>query len=212
MPVHEMPPEAEVWTEPHAGPRQDTGDDRFEFVERNTVSAANPPASLAVKLTKNDAPLKWVGVIVAEETGAVVSTLMSNAVDEVCVALTPSIATVATARTAYVPSASVPVVHDHAPVVAFAVQVEPRLVHEPEDGSVPAAAVDNCTVAPTDAVPVKVRLVVEVMLSVFDDPLSDAAARSGVDTFGSAYRTITIPEPPAPPEPEASIPLPALLQ
>ena len=90
-------------------------------------------------------------------------------------------------------------VHDHSPVVLLAVQVEPVLVHVPLDGLVPCAAVESCTTAPTGAEPVIVSVVLDVRLSVFDEPLSEAAARSGSDTVGRAYRTMTIPEPPAPP-------------
>jgi len=93
---------------------------------------------------------------------------------------------VATARTEYLPAAREAVVHDHSPVVLLAVQVEPVLVHVPVDGLVPCAAVDNCTTAPTGAEPVIVSVVSEVRLSLGDEPLSEASARSGADTDGNA--------------------------
>lgn len=92
----------------------------------------------------------------------------------------------ATARTEYLPAAREAVVHDHSPVVLLAVQVEPVLVHPSLDGLVPCAAVESCTTAPTGAVPVIVSVVSEVRLSLDDDPLSEASARSGADTDGSA--------------------------
>ena len=128
----------------------------------------------------------WVGVTEPEETGAVVSILKSRAVEEVCVTLRPSIVACATARTAYRPSVSTPVVHDHTPVVLLAVQVAPVFVHVPLDGLVNAAAVESCTTAPRGAEPVKVSVVRFVTLSSSLAPLSDATARSGVDTVGSS--------------------------
>lgn len=61
-----------------------------------------------------------------------------------------------------------------------------------------AVATESCTVAPIAADPVKVSVRFVVTLSVVM-PLSDEDARSGVDTAGSAYRTTTNPDPPAPP-------------
>ena len=82
------------------------------------------------------------------------------------------------------------VAHDHAPLVASAVQAEPVVVHVPVEVSVSevevAAATDNCTLAPAGAEPENVNAVVDVALSELDVPLSDAVARSGVDTAGSA--------------------------
>ena len=93
--------------------------------------------------------------------------------------------------------------HDHAPVLLFAGHDDPESVHVPVVESVSdsevAVATDICTVAPTAAVPVNVSVRLEVTSSVDDVPLSDAAARSGVETAGSAYRRTTIPDPPSPP-------------
>ena len=54
---------------------------------------------------------------------------------------------------------------------------------------------------PAIVVPVNVRVVFFVKLSVFDVPESDEALKSGVDgtSTGSAYRRITTPDPPAAP-------------
>ena len=107
----------------------------------------------------------------------------------VCVSVTPSIVVVAVERTLYRPGASWAVVHDHAPELVSAVQVEPESVHDPVVASVSdvelAVAIESCTVAPTAAVPVKVSVRLDVMLSVVDAPMSDAVARSGVVTAGS---------------------------
>ena len=69
-------------------------------------------------------------------------------------------------------------------------QVEPVVVQVPVEVSVSevevAAATDNCTLAPAGADPEKVKVVFDVALSEFDVPLSDAVARSGVVTVGSA--------------------------
>lgn len=80
-------------------------------------------------------------------------------------------------------------VHDHEPVFVSAVQVEPESAHVPVVASVSdaelAVATESCTVAPTAAVPVNVSVRFVVMLSVDEDPLSDAVERSGVVTDGS---------------------------
>ena len=94
--------------------------------------------------------------------------------------------------------------HDHAPVFASAGQVEPESVHIPVLASVSdvelAVATESCTDAPTAAEPVNVSVRFVVMLSVVTVPVSDALARSGVETTGSAYRRTTIPDPPSPPK------------
>ena len=80
-------------------------------------------------------------------------------------------------------------VHDHAPEVASAVHAAPVSVHVPVVGSVSdvelAVATDNCTLAVTPALPVKVSVWLRVMLSADDEPLSDAVARSGVVGAGN---------------------------
>ncbi len=90
--------------------------------------------------------------------------------------------------------------HVHEPLVESAVQGEPVSAQVPVDALVSASdervAIDNCTVAPTGALPVIVKVEFDVKSSMLDEPLSEAAARSGADTAGNAYRTITIPEPP----------------
>jgi len=88
------------------------------------------------------------------------------------------------------------VVQVHSPVVALAVHDEPVSVHVPLDGLVPCAAVESWTTAPAGADPENVRVVSDVRLSEGDDPLSEALARFGSVTAGSAYRTTTIPDPP----------------
>ena len=80
--------------------------------------------------------------------------------------------TVAAAVMVCVPAASVPVVHDHAPVAVSAVQVLPVLT----------PPVFNCTVDPPVAVPPKTSAVAEVIESEFDDPVSLPPANTGVDT------------------------------
>jgi hypothetical protein len=88
------------------------------------------------------------------------------------------------------------------PVVESVMHAEPVLAHVPVVMSVSvvedAVATDSCTLAPTGAEPVNVSVRVDVMLSLFV-ALSDASVKSGVDTEGNAYRTTTIPEPPAAP-------------
>jgi len=61
-------------------------------------------------------------------------------------------------------------------------------------------------------VPDKVTVVKFVVLSDFV-PESESGVKTGSDTAGNAYRTITMPEPPAPPVAEkAVVPEVALLQ
>ena len=50
---------------------------------------------------------------------------------------------------------------------------------------------NNSTVAPASAVPVNTGVVMLVMLSVLDDPLSLAAARSGAEIDGPAVSIVT---------------------
>jgi hypothetical protein len=78
------------------------------------------------------------------------------------------------------------VTHDHTPVDESATHASPVVVHEPADGLVPCSAYDNCTNAPIGADPVNVSVVAEVRLSVDDEPLSAATARSGVETDGNS--------------------------
>ena len=112
--------------------------------------------------------------------------MTSRAVVEVCEVVAPSNVEVATARIAYEAAVSDAVVQLHAPDVESATQVEPVSVHVPDDGLVPAGAVDSCTVEPTGAVPVSVSVVAFVKLSVDDVPESDPADRSGAVTSGIA--------------------------
>ena len=70
-------------------------------------------------------------VMLTDDTvGAVVSIVTTRADEEVCVSVTPSRVVVALALIEYVPTESVPVVHDHSPVVEFVVHVEPVFVGE----------------------------------------------------------------------------------
>jgi hypothetical protein len=135
--------------------------------------------------------------------GAVVSIVTASAEVDVWVSVAPSRIVIAVERNLWRPGASSAVMQLQTPVVESAVQAEPVLVHVPVVVSVSvlddAVATDNCTLAPTGAEPVNVSVRVEVMLSESKVPMSDAAARSGVDTDGKAYRTTTIPEPPAAP-------------
>ena len=129
------------------------------------------------------------GCVVTLSLVAVPVTLRTNAVDDVCVSVAPSSDVTAVARTLYFPAGSAPVVHDHAPVVAFAVHVDPVSVHEPEEELVSASlervAYESCTDAPKCAVPDNVRVEFEVRLSLDDEPLSEAASRSGTDGAGT---------------------------
>lgn len=123
--------------------------------------------------------------------GAVVSIVTVRPVAEVDVTV-ESLRTVDDcAVTTLSPAVSTPVSHDHAPVVEFAVQVLPEAT----------PSTYSWTVAPTGAEPVNVNVVADVMLSVDEVPKSSVASRSGVETSGTAYRSTTTPEPPAPPEP-----------
>jgi hypothetical protein len=95
----------------------------------------------------------------------------------------------AVARILYLPAASAPVVHDHAPVVVFAVHAEPVSVQEPVEEfvseSLDRVAIESCMDAPTGAEPVSVSVEFDVRLSLLEEPLSDAASRSGSETTGS---------------------------
>lgn len=62
--------------------------------------------------------------------------LTTSAVEEVVVSVSPSRVVVAVERTLYRPVASDAVVHDHAPVVEFAVHALPVFVQVPVVGSV----------------------------------------------------------------------------
>jgi hypothetical protein len=75
----------------------------------------------------------------------------------------------------FTPEESTAVVHCHRPVVS-------EVMH-----GLPVATpfAYNCTVDPTGAEPLKVGVVSLVLLSVVDDPVSDASSRSGVVTSGS---------------------------
>ena len=89
-------------------------------------------------------------------------------------ALTLPATSVALAVMLWVPSARV-----EAAMVQFPVAVG-------DAGADRGRAVEQVTVLPASAVPVKVGVVMLVMLSVLDTPLSDAAARSGVDGAAGA--------------------------
>jgi hypothetical protein len=77
------------------------------------------------------------------------------------------------------------------------------LVSEVDD----AVAYDNCTDAPIAAVPVKVSVWLEVMLSEVDTPTSEVTLKSGVVGAGTKYLMTTIPDPPSPPKLELASPL-----
>ncbi len=80
------------------------------------------------------------------------------------------------------------VVQVHEPVVVLVVHVEPVFVHVPVVASVSdeelAVAIESCTLEVTGALPVKLSVRLDVMLSVEDVPLSEAVARSGTETVG----------------------------
>ena len=128
---------------------------------------------LDVKLTENT-------------VGAVVS-MVTVRLEDVDVTVESDKIVVDSAVMTLSPAVRTAVSHDHAPVVLLVVQVFP------DD----TPSTNNCTVDPTGAEPVNVSVVADVMLSVVV-PVSSAASRSGVDVVGTAYRTTTIPEPPAP--------------
>lgn len=176
---------------------------------------ASPDTAASIdNVNATDAEL--VGDNTAEENddtdGAVVSIVNANAVADVCVVNTPSNDDTATARTAYEPAANTPVVQVQSPLIMSAEQVEPVSVHVPLDGLVPAAAVESWTTEPIGEVPESVTVVRLVMLSVGDEPVSESTARSGSDTPGMAYRTMTVPDPPSPPAAEPEPPPDGLLQ
>ena len=171
------------------------------------------------KAAPEPAPTGWV---VTDNLVAVPATSNASAVADVCVSVTPSRVVDDVARILYFPAARAVVVQLHAPVNESAVHVEPLSVHVPVVASTSPAdervAIDNCTVEPTAAEPLIVRVDSDVKLSLADDPLSDASARSGVDTAGSEYLMTTIPDPPVPPpvdaldaEPPAAPPFPVFV-
>ena len=143
--------------------------------------------------------------------GAVVSIVTGRPEEDVCVSVTPSICVVAAERNLYRPGESSAVTQLHAPVDVSALHAEPVLVHVPVDALVSdvddAVAYDNCTDAPIAAVPVKVSVWLEVMLSEVDTPTSEVTLKSGVVGAGTKYRMTTIPEPPSPPKLELASPL-----
>jgi len=109
-----------------------------------------------------------------DTVGAVVSTVTERALD---VDVTTESSDVdATAVNECTPALSVPVVQDHAPVVSLARHVLPV--------SVPPSF--SWTDAPGAAEPVIVSVVLVVRSSLFDAPVSEPAAKSGVVTLGSA--------------------------
>lgn len=130
------------------------------------------------------------GCVVTLNFVAVPVTLNTRAVDDIWVSVAPSSDVTAVARILYLPAASAPVVHDHAPDVASAVHDEPVSVHEPVDEfvseSLERVANESWTDAPTGADPESVRVEFDVTLSLLDEPLSEAASRSGADTAGNA--------------------------
>ena len=146
-----------------------------------------------------------------ETMGAVVSIVTVKPEEDVCVSVTPSICVIAIERNLYSPGESSAVTQLHAPVDVSALHAEPVLVHVPVDALVSdvddAVAYDNCTDAPIAAVPVKVSVWLEVMLSEVDTPRSEATLKSGVVGAGTKYRMTTIPEPPSPPKLELASPV-----
>ena len=84
----------------------------------------------------------------------------------------------------------------------LAVHAEPVFVHVPVEESVSVAdvavATESWMLEVNGALPKKRNVRVDVMSSVVM-PVSSAPRRLGVVAAGSAYRTTTIPEPPAPP-------------
>ena len=109
-----------------------------------------------------------------ETVGAVVS-MVTVRLEDVDVTVESDRNIVDSAVTTLSPAVSTPVSHDHAPVVALAVQ------ELPDD----TPSTNSCTVDPTGAAPVNVRVVADVMLSVLT-PVSSAASRSGVEMSGTA--------------------------
>jgi len=66
-------------------------------------------------------------------------------------------------------------------------------VATPEPTATPSLKI--VTVLPASAVPVKVGVATLVMLSVFDEPLSEAAVRSGAEGAAGAAVSIVIDNP-----------------
>ena len=150
-------------------------------------------------------------VRVRDTVGAVVSIVAGKPEEDVCVSVTPSICVVATERNLYRPGESSAVTQLHAPVDVSALHAEPVLVQLPVDALMSevddAVAYDNCTDAPIAAVPVKVSVWLEVMLSEVDTPPSEVTLKSGVVGAGTKYRMTTIPDPPSPPKLELASPV-----
>jgi hypothetical protein len=143
--------------------------------------------------------------------GVEVSIVTGRPEEDVCVSVTPSIWVIATDRNLYSPGESSDVTQLHAPVDVSALHAEPVLVHVPEAALVSevddAVAYDNCTDPPIAAVPVKVSVWLEVMLSEVDTPTSEESLKFGVVVAGTKYRMTTIPEPPSPPKLELASPV-----
>jgi hypothetical protein len=156
-------------------------------------------ASLVVAVMFTVRPTPYVPSAVDDENavtvGAVESIVTESALD--VDVTTVSRAVDATAVSECAPALSVPVVHDHAPVVSFARHVLP----------VSAPPSFNWTDAPGAADPVKVSAVLVVRSSLFDAPVSEPAAKSGTDTAGRVYRTTTMPALAVPPAPATDCPL-----
>ena len=110
-----------------------------------------------------------------DTVGAVVSTVTVRP-EDVDVTVESASTVVDSAVTTLSPAVNTPVSHDHTPVVAFAVQVFPEAT----------PSTYNCTVDPTGAEPVNVRVVADVMSSVPEGPKSSAVSKSGVETLGNA--------------------------
>ena len=135
-------------------------------------------ASLVVAVMLIVAPALYEPSVVDDEkldtVGAVESTVTDNALD--VDVTTESSAVDATAVSECAPALNVPVVQDQAPVVSFARHALPV--------SVPPSF--SCTDAPGGADPVNVSAVLVVRSSLFEAPVSEPAAKSGVVTLGSA--------------------------
>jgi hypothetical protein len=120
-----------------------------------------------------------VDALNATPVGAVVSIVTASGDDA---ADTLPAASTAFAVNVWLPSASVPAVIDQVPPVAVAV---PSTV-------VPFVSY-KVTVLPLSAVPVMTGVAFAVMSSVFDEPLSLALPRSGVDgAFGAVWSSVYV--------------------
>ena len=106
--------------------------------------------------------------------GAVVSMVTVNP-DDVDVTVESDRIAVDCAVITLSPAVSTPVVHSHSPVVELAGHVLP----------VSAPSANSCTVEPTGAEPVNVRVVDDVIASVFT-PVFVESLRTGVETSGTA--------------------------